>query len=273
MKKIFFWSAIYILSMIVLLSVTAPLIFPEGHVNQNVDHMLQSPDLTHWMGTDSLGRDLFARLFMGGRVSLMVGISSALLTSFIGILYGAVAGWREGKVDSVMMRFNDVLMAIPSFVSVSVICLSFKVLLPEEVFSGSSIIGMCIAISATHWMTIARVTRGQVIEIKRKPFIEAAIALGASPKHIVMKHLLPNMASTLLVLIALQVPSAIIYESFMSFIGLGTQPPDTSWGILVKEGWSTLSTYPHLILFPSLILFLTVWSIHLLIDHLRAPAS
>ncbi|MNT60894.1 Oligopeptide transport system permease protein OppC [compost metagenome] len=129
---------------------------------------------------------------------------------------------------------------------------------------------MCLAISATHWMTMARVTRGMVLEIKRKPFIEAAIALGANPQHIIVKHILPNMLSTLLVLMALQVPSAIIYESFMSFIGLGTQPPDTSWGILVKEGWSSLSSYPHLILFPSLVLFLTVWSFHALIDHIRA---
>lgn len=269
MKKFFFWSAVYVLSLIILLSIFAPWIFPASHFDQNIDKMLLSPDMVHWMGTDSLGRDLFARIFMGGRISLLIGVISALLTTLIGFTYGSIAGWREGIIDSFLMRLNDVLMSVPSFVSVSVICLSFKVFFPAELHSHSALLGMCIAISATHWMTMARVTRGMVLEIKRKPFIEAAVALGANPKHIILKHILPNIHSTLLVLMALQVPSAIIYESFMSFIGLGTQPPDTSWGILVKEGWSSLSSYPHLILFPSLILFLTVWSFHALIDQLR----
>jgi oligopeptide transport system permease protein len=138
--------------------------------------------------------------------------------------------------------------------------------LPIEEAYLKSLIGLCLGISATHWMNLARVTRGKVLEIKRKPFVEAAISLGGSQTHILYRHILPNMMGTLMILVAMQIPNNILYESFMSFIGLGIQPPHTSWGILVREGWKTLTSFPHLILFPSLVLFLTVWSFQIILD-------
>ncbi|MEN0060284.1 MAG: ABC transporter permease subunit, partial [Bdellovibrio sp.] len=158
------------------------------------------------------------------------------------------------------------------FILVSVLCLSGQLLWPIEDPLWRALLSLCVAISATHWMTIARVTRGMVMEIKRKPYVEAAQALGGRPLHILFRHILPNMASTILILWALQIPTTILNESFMSFIGLGVQPPYTSWGLLVREGWKTLSSFPHLLLLPSLILFLTVWSIHILLDFFRAGA-
>jgi oligopeptide transport system permease protein len=256
--------------MIMILAVILiPVISGDQAYAQNVEEILQSPSGAHWFGTDTLGRDLFVRVLIGARVSLTVGVVCSLLTFLIGLSYGALAGWAEGYVDRALMRFCDIMMAIPSFILVSVLCLSFKLLIPVEDPFWSALWGLCLGISVTHWMTMARVTRGMVLEMKRKPFVEAAIALGGTRTHIFVRHILPNILSTLLVLVALQIPTNILYESFMSFIGLGVHPPFTSWGILVREGWKTLSSFPHLILFPSLVLFLTVWSFHVLIDSFR----
>jgi oligopeptide transport system permease protein len=268
MKKVFFLSAAGFLSLLVLFTIVYPWWGPDA-LAQNVDKILQSPSGAHWFGTDSLGRDMLARIFLGARISLFVGVVCAVISGIFGFVYGAVAGWNDGWVDRALMRVCDILMALPSFILVAVLCLSLNLLLPVEEGLTKALISLCIGICATHWMGMARVSRGMVQEILRKPYIEAAEALGASPWRVIKSHVLPNMLSTLLVMMALQVPLNIVYESFMSFIGLGIHPPFTSWGILVREGWKTLSSFPHLILFPSLILFLTVWSIHILVDRFR----
>jgi len=269
MKKSLLVFSVGFLAALVLLTLLYPFLGIGSGLEQNIENILSAPSSAHWFGTDSLGRDLFARVLLGARISLLVGVFCALLSFVIGFVYGSVAGWFEGVTDRVLMRLCDILMALPSFVLVSVLCLSLQLLLPVEDPHMKALLSLCLGISATHWMTLARVTRGMVLEIKRKPFVEAAVALGGSQTHIMLRHILPNMLGTLLILIAMQIPTNILYESFMSFIGLGIHPPYTSWGILVKEGWKTLSSFPHLILFPSLILFLTVWSFHIVLDSLR----
>lgn len=269
MKKVLRQSAAIFLGVLFLATVFHPWMAGNSAFEQNVDRILLSAGADHFFGTDSLGRDLFARVLLGGRISLLVGLVGSLLAFLIGAVYGAVAGWSEGWVDRTLMRLCDILMAVPSFILVSVLCLSLQLLLPFEDPLWRSLVGLCVGVGVTHWMSLARVTRGMVLEIKRKPFVEAAIALGGSRVHVMFRHILPNMLGTLLILVAMQIPTNILYESFMSFIGLGIHPPYTSWGILVREGWKTLSSFPHLILFPSLMLFLTVWSFHILMDYLR----
>lgn len=269
MKKGFLAFSLTFLGVLLLLTFFYPILGFETGLEQNVDAILVGAGGDHWFGTDSLGRDVFSRVLLGGRISLMVGLLCAFLSFAIGFLYGALAGWFEGLTDHVMMRLCDILMAIPSFILVSILCMSLQLWLPMEDAYTRALVSLCLGISATHWMNLARVTRGMVLEIKRKPFVEAAIALGGSRTHIMGRHILPNMLGTLMILVAMQIPTNILYESFMSFIGLGVQPPYTSWGILVREGWKTLSSFPHLILFPSLILFLTVWSFHILLDSLK----
>ena len=269
MKKYFFAVASAFLILLLLLLVAGQWLgFPSAY-DQNVDAMLASPSAQHWFGTDSLGRDVFARVLLGGRTSLLVGVLCSLLSLLFGFIYGAVAGWFEGWTDRLLMRFCDILMALPSFILVSILCFILQLLLPWQDAHLKALVSLCVGISATHWMGLARVTRGMVMEIKQRPFVEAARALGGTQVHIILRHILPNMMGTLLVLVALQVPTNILYESFMSFIGLGIHPPDTSWGILVREGWKTLSSFPHMVLFPSLVLFLTVWSLHIVLDRFK----
>ncbi|XGC79868.1 ABC transporter permease [Bdellovibrio bacteriovorus] len=270
MKKIFLTFAIIFLSLLGLLIVFAPLFGIGTGLEQDVENILSGANRNHWFGTDSLGRDVFSRVVLGGRISLLVGLLCSLLSFLIGFTYGAIAGWFEGVVDRVLMRFCDIMMAIPSFILVSILCMTLQIILPIEDNFTKALLSLCVGISATHWMGLARVTRGMVLEIRRKPFVEAATALGGTRLHIMLRHILPNMFGTLLLLIAMQIPTNILYESFMSFVGLGIHPPYTSWGILVKEGWKTLSSFPHLILFPSMILFLTVWSFHIILDHVKA---
>ncbi|MGE5084823.1 MAG: ABC transporter permease [Bacillota bacterium] len=273
MKKLPVVFAATFLAILGILVLFGPVLFPASALEQNVDAILLASSSVHWFGTDSLGRDLFARVLQGGRVSLLVGLVCSVMTFLIGFVYGSLAGWLEGFGDKMMMRFCDIVMAIPSFILVSVLCLSVQLLLPIEDPHWRALWGLCLGISATHWMSIARVTRGMVLEVKRKPFVEAAIALGGTRTHILGHHILPNILNTLLVLVALQIPTNILYESFMSFIGLGVHPPYTSWGILMREGWKTLSSFPHLILYPAAVLFLTVWSFHVLIDSVRKPKN
>lgn len=268
-KKACVFAASGYLSLLFLAIVCSFFLIPNAGLSQDIGSILRGPSLQHLFGTDSLGRDLLARVLLGGRISLLIGLVCSILTFVIGFSYGSMAGWFEGIVDRLLMRLCDILMAIPSFILVSVLCIAVQALVPSDNPQLVAVMGLCIGISATHWMGLARVTRGMVLEIKRKPFIEAAIALGGTRRHILIRHILPNIIGTLLVLLALQIPTNILYESFMSFIGLGVQPPYTSWGILVREGWKTLSSFPHLILFPSLILFLTVWSFHIVLDYLR----
>lgn len=245
-------------------------VFWLGHaLDPQVSAMLQGPSFDHLFGTDSLGRDLFARLLLSARLSMAVGLGGAFFSVLIGMLYGMAAGWGGRFVDRWLMRGADLFQAIPSFMLVAVCCLAFQARAPFEDSAWRTGFALVIGIAISHWMSVARVTRVLVLRSRTLPYVEAARALGGSEGHILRRHVIPMLLPSLAILLGLHLPSAILYESFMSFIGVGIQPPETSWGVLVQEGWRSLAVAPHLVVFPAFILFLTIWSLHLLFDPFR----
>jgi oligopeptide transport system permease protein len=230
--------------------------------------VLLSPNAINWMGTDGLGRDLFSRLLHGGQISLTVALLTALISTLIGAIYGGISGLAGGRVDRMMMKGIELIMSIPTLLLMILI----SVFLQESAWLATShwrsLIGLTVALIVVNWMQPARLVRGQILSLKSEDFIEAAQAMGASPQRILFRHLMPNLAGPLLVLLAFHIPGNILYESFLSFIGLGVQSPQTSWGLLVAEGWAELRYHPHLILFPALFLTATTVSFNLLGDGL-----
>lgn len=231
--------------------------------HQDTENILLSPNARHLFGTDSLGRDLFTRVFYGARVSLFVAVVSSGLTMLLGVTLGALAGWFEGWSERVLIRSLDVLQAIPSFLLVSLLCLFLQGYIDIGDFNLKTLLALSLSISLVHWFNVAKITRGQTKQIKSLSYVDAARALGATPVRIFQKHILPNMQGTLLALFVMQIPASILYESMISFAGYGLQSPQVSWGILLQEGWRSLSQFPHLLLLPALVLFVTVLAFHL----------
>ncbi len=226
---------------------------------QNLDLGAVPPSAGHWLGTDTLGRDLLARTLYGGRVSLMVGLVATFVALAIGVTYGAVSGFFGGKVDSFMMRIVDILYALPFAV--------FVILL--MVFFGRNIFILFFAIGAVEWLTMARIVRGQVMSIKRMEFIEAARALGLGRRRIIFRHLIPNVLGPVIVYTTLTIPAVMLLEGFLSFLGLGVQAPMSSWGSLIKDGAEKMEEYWWLLVFPGSLFSLTLFSLNFLGDGLR----
>ena len=223
-----------------------------------------SPSLQHPMGTDIAGRDLLARVLLGGRISLIVGIISTIVSLLIGVAYGATAGYLGGKVDEVMMRFVDILYAIPYMMIVIVLL---------ALFGGQSPLGqlflLFIALGAVSWLTMARIVRGQVISLKNQEFILAARAGGVSQTKIVFRHLVPNCIGPVIVYATLQIPSVMLLEAFLSFLGLGVQAPLASWGSLAADGIQTIAIFPWQLIFPGVTMAVTLFSLNFIGDGLR----
>lgn len=253
--------ALVIISFMVLLAIASFLgvsITPYNYDQTSTD-LLADPSWQHWMGTDELGRDLMTRVIFGSRLSISIGLTTAAVALVIGTIYGSIAGYCGGKTDSLLMRGVDIAYSLPDLL----------VMILVGVLVGRGTQGILMALALVSWMGTARLVRAQFMQLKNEEFIEAARASGQSTLPMICKHFLPNAMGPIIVALTFIVPSAILSESTLSFIGLGLSPPACSWGTLAADGWRSLRTHPHLILFPSLFIFLTVLSFNFLGDGLR----
>lgn len=250
-----------LLAVIGLLVLVGPWFSPYDHIIPDWDRAGSPPSWAdgHWFGTDAIGRDLFVRTLVGGRVSLLVGILATLVSIVTGVAYGAVAGYFGGRLDNTMMRIVDVLYAMPFM---------FFVILLMVVFE-RNIFLVFVAIGAVNWLDMARIVRGQTLSLKNKEFVQAARAIGVPAKQIILRHIVPNLMGVVIVYATLTVPQVILVESFLSFLGLGVQEPMTSWGALVNEGAQEMETAPWALVFPAVFLACTLFSLNFLGDGLR----
>lgn len=272
------------ISAIVLIGITVlvliwPLISPHSATALSEAHS-QPPSAKHWFGTDVHGRDLMARVFYGAQISLVVGIVGAAVSLVIGVMWGAIAGYFGGRTDSVMMRTVDVLYSLPSIIFVIVLITTLETVLKgwlarmfsPEMAGFARMLFLFAGLGAVSWLTMARIVRGQVLTLKTRNFIEASRALGASESRIIFRHILPNLLGIVLVYVTLTVPSIILYESFLSYLGLGIQPPQASLGSLIAEGASQINPiriYWWMLVFPAGTLALTLLALNFAGDGLR----
>ena len=247
------------LAVVTVLCLFGPWLLPYGYEEQKLELGASAPGATHWLGTDTLGRDLLVRLLYGGRISLGVGLAATFVALSIGVVYGAVAGFFGGKLDAALMRIVDILYSLPFPI--------FVILL--MVFFGKNIILLFVAIGAVEWLTMARIVRSQVMAVKRMEFIEAARALGFGKRRIIFRHILPNILGPIIVYTTLTIPAVMLLEAFLSFLGLGVQPPMSSWGVLIKDGAEKMEEFPWLLVFPAALFSLTLFSLNFLGDGLR----
>lgn len=245
-------------ALLAIFALAAPL-FVQDYATQNLAYGAKPPGGEHWLGTDVLGRDLLSRVLYGSRVSLAVGICATLVSLTIGVFYGATSGYLGGKTDVVMMRIVDILYALPLTVCVILLMVIF----------GRNIILLFMAIGAVEWLTVARIVRGQVLSLRRQEFIEAAVALGLRKRAIILRHLIPNVLGITIIYATLTVPSVMLLEAALSFLGFGVQPPMSSLGVLIDEGAKNIEEFPWLLIFPGVVFSLTLFSLNFLGDGLR----
>lgn len=248
-----------VLLCIVVITIVGPWLSPYTYYEQDTALGATPPSRQHWLGTDPLGRDVLTRMFYGGRVSLMVGVAATWVALCIGVLYGAVAGFVGGRVDAWMMRCVDILYTLPFTIFVIILM----------VFFGRNLLLLFVAIGAVEWLTMARIVRGSVLSLREREFVQAARVMGFSRRRILFRHILPNTLGPVIIYATLTIPQVMLLEAFLSFLGLGVQPPMSSWGLLIKEGVETMESYPWLLLAPSVALSITLFSLNFLGDGLR----
>ena len=255
--------AAVVIAALVLLAMAAPWLSPHGHAFLDWGHLAAPPQLegSHWLGTDRLGRDLFARGMQGLRVSLLIGLVAALVSVIIGVTWGAVAGYLGGRVDAVMMRFVDIVYALPYV---------FIVIILSTMFPRGSLAALVLAIGAVGWLTMARIVRGQTLSLRRREFVDAAIVSGVRTPQILWRHIVPNVAGPVIAYATLAIPQMILFESFLSFLGLGVQEPYASLGGLINEGAHEMETSPWMLLVPATLLTVLLVCFNVLGDALRA---
>ena len=237
----------------------APLIAPYPFDGIDLDSVKQPPSLSHWMGTDDLGRDVLTRMLFGGRVSILIGLLAAVVGTFLGTAIGAAAGYHGGAIDNILMRITDVAYAIPTL----------PLLIILSAYSRAALVSMVLIIGLLSWMTTARVVRSQVLSIKEMDYVEAARSMGATDLRILARHIVPNALGPILVGATLGVGNAIMVESSLSFLGLGVQPPTPTWGNMLMDSQATMATKPWLTLFPGLAILLVVLAVNFMGDALR----
>ena len=242
-----------------VIALLTPWIAPYGYEQQDLQLGASPPSAAHWLGTDIFGRDMLTRIMYGSRVSLLVGFVATGVALVIGVLWGTVAGYAGGRVDAVMMRLVDILYALPFMIFIVLLMVVF----------GRNILLLFLAIGAVEWLTMARIVRGQVQNLRHQEFIEAAFSMGLSRWIIIRRHLIPNTLGPVIVYTTLTIPNVMLLEAFLSFLGLGIQPPQSSWGLLISHGVESMEEYPWLLIFPGLALSITLFALNFLGDGLR----
>ena len=248
-----------VMSFLIVIAILTPWIAPYNYETQNLELGATPPSGAHWLGTDVFGRDLLTRLMYGGRISLAVGFIATTVALLIGVAWGTIAGYVGGRTDAIMMRIVDALYALPFIIFIILLMVVF----------GRSLLLLYLAIGAVEWLTMARIVRGQVLTIRSQEYIEAARAMGLSTPRILWKHVVPNSLGPIIVYATLTVPQVMLLEAFLSFLGLGIQPPQSSWGLLISYGAEVMEDYPWLLIFPGIALSITLFALNFLGDGLR----
>ncbi|MGL4874759.1 MAG: ABC transporter permease [Clostridium sp.] len=256
--------SLVIIVLFVLAVIITPMVSQYTYDGQDKTASNLGPSMNHFMGTDALGRDLFVRVMMGAKFSLIVGIGAAIINLVIGVVYGAIAGFFGGKVDNIMMRIVDCLYSIPTMIYAVLIMAVLK----GSNFDETGIVSIMIALSISYWVGMARIVRGDILQLKEQEFVLAAKALGASKFRILFKHLVPNCIGSIIVTMTLLIPQAIFTESFLSYIGLGINAPRASLGTLCSEAQTLISTHPTQLFFPALAICIIILAFNLLGDGL-----
>lgn len=252
-------ASLLFIAVLTVFAVIAPLVSPYSHSDVDFAAMNAKPSAAHWFGTDNLGRDLWCRVWMGARVSLFIALVAAVVQTTIGIIIGGISGFFGGKLDLFLMRASDIIDSIPFLVYVILIMMVM----------GSGMAPIIIAFALTGWIRMARLVRGQALSLKESDYVMASKGLGGSNMRIILNHMVPNMLGVIIVTLTMSIPTAIFTEAYLSYIGIGLQPPLTSWGQLANIGATVIKTYPYQMIIPAVFISLTMLSLQLFGDGLR----